>query len=561
MKHIRSLSSRPLLVIFIAALGVTLLIGWRAYDIMRIYRMVQPIWVEQAAYGQAPMLAFRASIAENGFWNAAIQLGDERHLLELLALGIFTPSLLGWFHAPLLVVLPALLIFLALFGWTIYKRTGHLGYSIAAMLFFCTIAQLTRHNWGIGSGFADWQAMLLLSAAALCLINALKEPGMGWIRAFAVLVSLAVLARTTSMFYAAVICGPMVLLYLVAQYRRGRSFKKPIATLLNIMVIISPVAAVVIGQLARMFLYYGSVNAWNLHQPFLESASNIFSRLLIPFLGLPFMVLCVFLFPFNILKQTTGSSVRRRTVGTMMGFSEVAIGWWIVGFLGFLLANGYTSDVPKEAMYVTPALMLAALTPLRSLDDFALPHYKNLSAGLAALSLACFGYFSYQNAVYAREIAPEQAAFKEIQSNMARELAKLPSDIIWQSYASIDWGIPVSLITQYEFGEYRQYGGTPFYNKKAYWDTWYPNTPLSELQAELYVQAANCVDAAVVLADPERQPDGMEDYSYAIAAHMARSVKTDPNWSLVAGLDGWPAGVRYQIFWNDAPAPARNCQP
>jgi hypothetical protein len=561
MKHIRSLSSRPVLVIFIAAIGVTLMIGWCAYDIMRISRIVQPIWVEQAAYGQAPMLAFRTLIEKYGFWNAASQLGDERHLLALLTLGIFTPSLLGWFHAPLLVVLPALLIFLALFGWTIYKRTSHLGYSLAAILFFCAIAQLTRHTKGIGSGFADWQSMLFLSAAALSLINALKEPGTGWIRAFTVLVSLAVLARTTSMFYAAVICGPMVLLYLVAQYRRERSLKKPVATLLNIIVIIAPVAAVVIGQLARMFLYYGSVNAWNLHQPFLASANNIFFRLLAPFLGFPFVVLCMSLFLFNILKQTSGFPAHRRTVGAVTGFSEVAIGWWIVGFLGFLLANGYTSDVPKEAMYVTPALMLAALTPLRNFDGTALPYYGYLSVGLAALSLVCFGYFSYQNAAFAREITPEQAAFKKIQSDMARELAKLPSGITWQSYASIDWGIPVSLITQYEFGEYRQYGGTPFYNKKAYWDTWYPNRSLSELQDELYAQAANCVDAAVILKDPDRQPDGMEDYSYAIAAHIARSVKADPNWSLVASVDGWPEGARYQIFWNDAPASTCNCKP
>lgn len=561
MKYIRSLSSRPVLVIFLAAVGVTVMIGWRAYEGMRIYRMVQPIWVEQAAYGQAPMLAFRASIEKNGFWNAASQLGDERHLLELLALGIFFPASLGWFHAPLLAVLPALLIFLALFGWTIYKRTGHLGYSIAAMLFFCTIAQLTRHNWGIGSGFADWQSMLFLSAAALSLINASKEPGLGWIRAFAVLVSLAVLARTTSMFYAAVICGPMVLLVLVAQYRRERSFIRLAVTLLNIIVIIAPVAAVVIGQLARMFLYYGSVNAWNLHQPFLVSANNIFSRLLAPFLGFPFIVVCVSLFLFNILKHTPEYAAQRRSIGAVMGFSEIAIGWWIAGFLGFLLANGYTSDVPKEVMYVTPALMLAAITPLRNFAGSALPHNKKLSAGLAALSLACFGYFSYQNAVFAREITPEQAAFKKIQSDMARELAKLPSGITWQSYASIDWGIPVSLVTQYEFGEYRQYGGTPFYNKKAYWDTWYPNRSMSEIQNELYAQAADCVDAAVILKEPERQPDGMEDYSYAIAAHIARSVKADPNWSLVVSLDGWPAGVRYQIYSNDAPASSRNCQP
>lgn len=109
------------------------------------------------------------------------------------------------------------------------------------MLFYCSIAQITFHAWGVGSGFADWQAMFLLSAAALCLINALIHPGIFWIRMFSLFVSLAVLARTTATFYA-VTCAPMIGIYLIEQYKRERSIKQPGITILNILVVIMPAA-------------------------------------------------------------------------------------------------------------------------------------------------------------------------------------------------------------------------------------------------------------------------------------------------------------------------------
>ncbi|MBK8781554.1 MAG: hypothetical protein IPO22_07055 [Anaerolineales bacterium] len=623
MKLGQSLNPNPRLVISLAAVGITFVVCMMAYAIMQIYHTVQPIWVEQAAYGQAPMLAFLALINKGGYWYAVSKIGSERHLLQLLVLGALVPSLLDWFHAPLLFVTPIFTVFLGLFGWTVYKRNGNLGYAVAAMLFFCAIAQLTRHTWGIGSGFADWQSMLLLGAAALSLVNALMEPGMGWIRSFAIFISLAVLARTTATFYAAVICAPMLLLYFIEQYKRERSLKPLGMTLANVLVIIVPAAVVVIGQLVNMFLYYGSVNAWQLHQPFLVSSANIFLRLLAPFLGLPFIVACATLLVLNLLKILPPKNLaimrvsllaaglgfvfvffftkhadvdpyflepsrdsllalgavffvafivlarknverwfiaQTQPVDSGRGASGVAIAWWALGFLGFLLVYGYTSDVPKEAMYAVPALLIGCLTPASTVKNTTVALNRYLPAGLAVFSLICFGWNSYQNIEFSRITSPGQDALRAVQHDMARVISSLKTGIIWQSYTSIDWGIPVSLRTQYDFGEYRQYGGTDFYNKKAYWDTWYPDMPLDELQSNLYAQAVNCVDAAVILKDPYQQPAGMEDYSYSIAAYVARNVKADSNWRLVSTLDGWPDNTKYQVYMNMTPASSRSCK-
>lgn len=617
------LKPNPRQIILLAAIGIAFAVSVMTYSIMRIYHAIQPIWVEQAAYGQAPMLAFSSLIQKGGYWYAVSQIGAERHLLQLLVLGALAPSLLNWFHAPLIFVTPIFMVFLGMFGWTVYKRTGDLGYAVASMLFFCAIAQLTQHNWGLGSGFADWQSMLLLSMAALSLVNALMEPGLGWIRSFSVFIALAVLARTTATFYAVVICSPMLLLYFNKLYKQERSFKPLGVTLMNLLTIIAPAAIVVLGQLAKMFLYYGSVNAWNLHQPFFVSAANIFLRLLAPFLGVPLITACAILFVFNLSRILSSKSLVFKagflTVGFGFvvlffltkqadidpsllkpsrasllvlgivflasavalaqksisdwffaqtqpadpdhGYSGIAIAWWSFGFLAFLLAYGYTSDVPKEVMYAAPALLLGSLTPVSTMKNTTTTTTKYIPTGLVVFSVICFVWNSHQNIEFSSTISPDQSAQRTVQRDLARVISSLPAGITWQSYTNIDWGIPVSLLTQYDFGKYRQYGGTDFYNKKAYWDTWYPNMPLVELQNGLFVLATNCVDAVVILKDPDKQPAGMEYYSYSIAAYMAYNVKTDSNWRLIESLNGWPSDIRYQVYTNITPPSYRSCKP
>ena len=89
LKTLRSLKLHPSLIILAAAIVITLVVGVASYQVMRIYQAVQPIWVEQAAYSQAPMLAFSALMDQNGFWYAISQMSEERHLLQLVVLGIF----------------------------------------------------------------------------------------------------------------------------------------------------------------------------------------------------------------------------------------------------------------------------------------------------------------------------------------------------------------------------------------------------------------------------------------------------------------------------------------
>lgn len=613
------LSIKPEVLIAAFAVVFALLVGLSTYFVMRIYQNTQPIWVEQAAYGQWPMLRFLSLIRQNGILSAiqhSLTTHDfslNRHLLELWLLGVVAPDTLTWFHAPLLVVTPILALFSGLFGWTVYRRTEHVGYSVAAIALFGALAQLTRHNWGIGSGFADWQSMLLLSSSILCLFNALTHPGLAWFLGFVIFLALSVLSRITSAFYAAVLCGPLFLMYLSSLYRRTKSPKQIWHTLAIALIIMAPIIAIMLLRLPELLTYYGSGNAWNLKQPLLESARSIFVDLLTPFMGVLLILFCFYLLFANALQMTSrpqpgspaykgffvlgsvlclspifyvwmkltfsGSDLlppflfaggfglwlavyvgmsfydgsRELATAGMERIDEVNLSllWWSLGFLGFLLFNGYTSDVPKEAMYAVPPILLICLAPFSKARVQLSPRFmQGLSIVIMAFAVISFFAHLYVNARFAGTVTFKQQSIRRIQLEMAETLSTLPSDILWQNYTNIDWDVPVTLLTQYEYRAFRESSGKYFYNRKEYWDTWYPDLALEQLQEKLYSQASNCIDIAVVLADPDQRPSGMEEYSYSLASFISRQVQSDPSWRYITELDGWPEGTRYRMYQN-----------
>lgn len=561
MKVIRWLK-RPVVLISASALVFAIIVGAVTFFIMRAYQAFQPIWVEQAAYGQWPMAKFQSVIQEQGLVAAigySLVTDDilvRRHLLEIWMLGILAPETLGWFQSPLLVVMPIFVVFLGLLGWTVYTRSGNIIYSLASMMLFCALAQLTRHDWGIGSGFADWQALFLLSSAVLSLINAIVHPKLDWIRASAVFLALTVLSRLTAVFYVVVICGPILVIYLIVLYRRTYSVKQIVVTVMNVVLIMFPIVVLVIWQLPSLLSYYGSASAWQLSRPFLESANNMFLELLGPFVGMPFILCCLVFLGLNIWQ--VGTTKKGGSEGLVSG-SDIAILWWGLGFLGFLLVKGYTSDVPKEVMYAVPAILLGCVSIF---SGTWLQHQFVLnwaSIPVIIFSIASFSWHSYQNAQLPKKLTVRQEVIRNVQIELANQLSQLPQDITWQSYTSVDWGIPVSLITLYRYGEFHESLGGYFHNSKPYWDRMYPSTKTSELQERLYAQTSDCIDIAIILKDPDQQPSSMEDYSYSIAAFISRRIQTDDAWEKLSELNGWPEETKYAIYRNKHPLHSISC--
>ncbi|MBI4539313.1 MAG: hypothetical protein HY704_07390 [Gemmatimonadetes bacterium] len=537
-----------------AALLCTIIVGVAASRIAQTYYGHQPIWVEEANYLQWPSLQFLSQVEHDGRFATALEVLRSRHILQPLVLTLAAPSLLGWPYAHFLFVLPAFAIFLGLFGWTVYRRAGSLAYAVGAMILYLSLRGLPNERTGIGTAFADIQASLFIAAAALCLVNALMEPDRRWIFRFAILVSLGALARTTAASVGVIVCGPMLLLYLWNEYRARRQARAALGTLATVLVVVAPAALLVLWQLGDLLWYY-SFN-WVLGHTIAVSATNM-RNIVVGFVGRPAILVCLLLFGLGLIWAVRGGAGgrgaeagqgRRPGQGLRIGSPELGALWWAVGFLGFLLVRGYTSDVPKEMMYAVPAFVLVAVSPV------AVSHGRNgrgwraVGVAMMVFGLASFGRNVTMSMQSAAHVERRGAAMRQAQLEMAAALAGLPAGITWQSYAAADWGIPVSLATHYRFGKFREAKNTLFHNTKSYWDGYYPGASAAEIQRQLYAKTVDSVDVAIVLKDAAQKPDRMEDYSYGMAAYIAEQVQSDGRWRYVGELSGEPYGSKLAIY-------------
>jgi hypothetical protein len=209
-------------------------------------------------------------------------------------------------------------------------------------------------------------------------------------------------------------------------------------------------------------------------------------------------------------------------------------------------------------MYAVPGLLFGAVAPFAIDKPLPTIEVNRLALVMTIFSIVSFGWFTTRNANRAATITSEQADWRQTQLEMAGELAKMPREIRWQSYTLVDWSIPVSLLTLYEYGEFRnspQY----FVNRKEYWDSIYPGLPLPELEERLYAKTLDCTDVAIVLKDPDQQPPQMEDYSYSIAAFIARSIQLDNRWHVKGEVNARPFDTQFSIYMNTEATHSSDC--
>ena len=549
----RNQALRVVGVLAIAATFCTIVVGAVAHAIMETYYSVQPIWVEHVVQTHWPSLKTLSVFEHSGRWTALEQVLDgQRHILQSLLLCLTLPGLLGWIHGHLFFVLPAFATLLGLLGWTVYRKTGVLTFSIGAMFLYCAFLGLLSARTGIGAGFADYQSALLLGSAVLCLLNGLDRPKLAWLLAFGLLFSTAILARTSSLSLGLVIAGPMLLVYLLKEYGANRSLKPTLFSLGSLLILAAPTLFIVHSQLGHLYSYYtsGIVPA---RLPIAESARSIVF-LLVQFVGRKVILVCLLFFiairGFEVISRSTAVSQGNWALLKQGARFEWTIVWWSLSFFMTLMAYGYTSNMPKEVIYVLPALLLGALLP-----PFRKPPHQRGILRLLGIGLILFSIFAFVrnaniNLAVAGSVTPFQARVRQTQIEMASALSDLPEGLLWQSYTSPDWGIPVSLWTYYKYGKFRQSYSSFFHSSRKYWDAQYPGLSLSQLQETLYTKTLRSIDIVVVLKDPGKKPAEMEEYSYSIAAYMADRVISDQRWQYRGGLEGEPYDSELAIYQN-----------
>lgn len=550
---------KPYLFLLLSSVFLTTIFGLLTYSIMSGYYQNRPIWVEQAAYSQFPNLSYMNKILEQGLMPTIIEAikGNERHLLQLFLLGFF-PKLLGLQQAHLFLVLPSLVFFLSLLGYTIYRRTNSLIYSSSGILLFASFQGVFNEKWGIGSGFADYQSFFLLGSAVLCLINGIMVPRISWLIYSGIFLILAIFARTTTIFYALVVYMPILFLYLTGLYKSKRLVWKPKLIFLILIVFIA-LSAILFSQIRQLVWYYASTNAWGLRHPFSESA-EVITYLLTIFIGTPNMLVIFLLLIFNLFRQlftkvrdVSGGKILTLTWSNILkiGMAEIALIWWVVGFLGLLLVNGYISDVPKEAMYSTPPIIILILTPFVYLNS-KWNNKINNRLGQFVIFLSIVGIIWSIAHINSRinSVSSDDLQYKDSQLALAKSLSSFPRGSVWQSYTIPDWGISVSVLTYFKHGNFIKSYNELFHNKKTYWDARYQNLSLQELKKEVYRKTASCIDIAVVLKEPNDKPTKMEDYSYEIAKYISQEISNDPTWEFYKQDSGKPFTNDLVIYVN-----------
>jgi hypothetical protein len=500
---------------------LTLCVSGAALAIWSAYYTHHPLWVEHAANGMWANITFRDALLEDGYiaalWGA---LRDgARHVLQPAALGLAWPRLLWWPHAHLIVTAAALYLFLDLFVRFVRQRTGSVFLGLGLAVLFCTAVGLYDERSGMGAPWPDYQSMFFVSSSVLSLGLFSVSARPGWLAVAGACVSLATLARDTGAVYAVITCLPVFALLLVEQFRRGRGTSGVLRLVVWCAVPALPAVIMLAYKIPFFDQYYMTSNAWQLRQPLGAAAQSTWAQL------------SAFCGPLTMASMgivLVGGLVlwpRRAWAST-----DIIVAWWPVSFLLFLLANGYTSDLTKEVMYVVPGLACAAATLGGGMDLRGRPARAVLSLAVA-ICLVAAGQGALQAHTRARDPGADSMALRISQRALAAALASIPQRVTWQSYSAYDWGTVVSALTFYEFGHYQPTENRLFYNKKGYWDSHFHDMTLPQLQDHLIAQTEQHVDVAIVLKHPDRKPEDMEDYSFSIASAVATRIQADPRWT------------------------------
>jgi len=482
------------------------------------YYTFQPLWVEHAAYGLQANVHFHDALMRDGLWGAlASATSNGRHTLQPALLAIVWPPLLSVPYSHLFVAGGALCVFLLLLARYVRERTGSVALAIGSVVLCAALPGLYDERNGLGAPWPDYQAMFFLGSATVAFALFAVSARVGWLALAGTCASLAALARDTATIYAAITCGPIVVLLSVREFRHHRSAASAIRLILWCGIPALPAILLLVHRATFLNAYYLSANMWQLRQPFSDSIQNIW-QLFSEFAGyLPLIVIAVL---------AAGALTTRRRDWTL---ADTVVIYAPVSFLMLLLANGYTSDVTKEVMYLAPGLVCAAVT-LRGGIDLRHPALRTIAA--VALTVCVVAAGQTAMAAYDRARHPELDALelRASQHALARALGKLPRTVGWQSYSAYDWGSVVSTLAFYEFGRFQPPTGPPFFNRKNYWDAWFPGLALADLQRRFAEGVDRQVDVAIVLKEPDRRPEHMEEYSFSIASYIASHVQASPAW-------------------------------
>jgi len=509
-------------------------------QIQATYLQRFPLYYDSVSY-QFNNARLSVRVAREGRLSVAADewLHNARSPLRTAPVVLLAPGMLTLPVGHMATVIPVLLAFLGLLGWTVYRRTDSPLYAIGAMGLFCGIPGVFFTTSGLGAFWLDQPAALLAASAVLCLLNSAQGRDLRWLAGFACFAALTALSRYVAAVYLFVVCAPLLAVFLAARGVRERGIVRPV--LVPILVI-----AAVVGALAGYFLvahfarnsYFYSNYGYALNGG--VRASWVFveyylTNLLSGAVGL--LLLSTLLI---YIVQHRGE-LRAR-------LGELLASLWIAGgLLAYIVVVQQVTLAVHPLWYLLPLLLIAAVTPFtisrpnqqgrRTLD---LMGTLMLGAGVA------LGVQTYnQQLLFASQPSEAVQQYKYLDIELGKALDAIGQPVVWNTYFDEYTPIP-TMEAFYRSGKLHLPAGQVFFNAhETAWRADYPGLSAEQISQLVYAATRRYVDVAVVFSDPATAmsaPQLDNDVSRAVAQHMASSIRDDAGWTLVRTFDETPFG-------------------
>jgi fluoride ion exporter CrcB/FEX len=548
-------SARLVALIAVAALVLTLVSGATAAWISGQFHRRGGYFLDPAFYqGYSARLAVRLE-DESPLQLAGWELGhNQRHPLRTVPLLLAAPGALAHPLGHLATALPMLGIYLLLLGYTLLRRTGHAGYSLAAMVLFCCLPGMFSPTFGLGAFWLDLHASFLAGAALLCLLNSNGARDLRWLVAFGVLAGLTTLARFVAAGYVLVMAGPPLAAFLVGRWRQEKHFGR--AVLVPALAAGAPVVLLVGAFLASGWganMHNYAVYGYALGQGPVAAGRRA-AEALLGFLG-----------P-KLLAALAGLSVaglwllRAQPQGPEARRENAALVWMAGSHLAFVILVLGANQAHTPLFAVAP-LFLLLVSPAVWERGSTERTRRRAAAGLALGLLAAAGAFGGRHALAQYQLASNPGQHRIGQQKMDAELARHYSAlgkrlVIKHLFGSDETS--AALATFYAGGGLPLHP-TEFHRRSAFspyafnWPIDYPGKSSDQVAALVYEELSRWVDVVATVDDPAAARGRFSNpFTEAIAMNAARRTRTEPRWRHIATLDTYQYG-RIRLSRNTDP--------
>lgn len=440
---------------------------------------------------------------------------------------LLCPYLLSTLMGHMWSEIPLVWGFLTLFCTTVYKRTSSLFFALAAASTFVALPMLYNPFYGLAAYWLDIPAACAMGLASLCLIRYLENRHPGWMAAVGAFSSLTALFRWSATFYLLAFLSVAVPIALISK-PTGENIRRTANATACALLAAAPGIAFGVKHFAANVGYYKQ-NGYAFGATLAQSlgwTGFALHEMIGPVLSVVFAFLCV-CNAISLWRRSESVDEKRITAMAL---------WYPISMVLFVCLVVKAVDGYHPLVYIAPALMVAAFSPLKS-SPSVVGKRPFISIALLALSVALsahsYGiYWRMANLLH----APARLD-RQLDQKLAEEIALAGCD----NFAQLDAERCMPLLELFYYKHKRVRFEALFSIHESYLKSRYPNHTPATMGKVVYTKANATMPLLAVFAIPaEARTPGMFDnpHSAEVAFYISQRIKSDPMWEFRKTIEG-----------------------